>query len=166
MEIAVQCECGQKFNLPIDDKLYKQKNYTESFMGKGRCPNQDCNLTVYVNADVHCGIGPDEDLINPKVEWTWIEEGQEIYFNNDLFRVAYKYMWSIQNTEMKDIFTRLLYLHSLAYRGNIIVEVRESGFMTLFNPTKFKKIEKGTDMWTNVELMTIKKKHERLDNVR
>ena len=165
MEIAVQCECGQKFGVSIDDKLYKQKNYTGSFMGKGRCTNPDCNLTVYVNAEVNCGTGPDEDLINPKIDWECIKEGEEIYFENNLYRVAYKYMWSVQNTKLEDVPTRILYLHSFAYRGNIIVEVRESGFMTLFNPSKFKTIEKGTDMWTNVELIAIKKRHERLDNV-
>lgn len=165
MEIAVQCECGQKFGLPIDDKLYKQKNYTESFMGKGRCPNQDCNLTVYANAEVHCGIGPDEDSINPKVEWSWIEEGQKIHFNNHLYTVAYKDMGSVQNAEMREIFTRILYLHSHMYGKNIIVEVRKSGFLSLFDPTNSKNTEEEIDMWTSVELIDLKKKKEMLDNV-
>jgi len=160
MQIMVQCECGQKFGMLIEDKTYMSKDYTESFMGSKRCPSPDCNKTVFVNADVHSAVATDEELINPKIDWDFIEEGDEISFNGNLFTVAYKYMWSVQNTQMEDVFTRLLYLRALVYGGNIIVEVRKSGFLSLFIPSDFKETVSGTNMWTEEELPNIKKKHE------
>lgn len=161
MFITVECECGEIFDIDLDEKLYRARGtYDETTMGKMHCPNPDCNKTVYVNANVYAAVALDEDEKNPKVYWDEIELGQQMKYDDYLFEVAFKHVWTLEGEDIVPVATNLLYLRSFGARGNLILEVRESGYMSLFNPSQAKYTTHGPMMWTEEGLKLIKEKEE------
>ena len=162
MFITVQCECGEIFDIDLDERLYRARGtYDESYMGKEHCPHPDCNKTVYVNANIYAAVALDENENNPKVCWEDIELGQQMKHDGYLFEVALKHVWTLESEGVVPITTNLLYLRSFGARGNLILEVRKSGFMSLFNPSQIKYSTTGPHMWTEEGLRSIKEKEER-----
>ena len=136
MKVTVECECGEQFEIEISNELYRSRgHYGESKMGKRHCTNPDCDKTVHVNANVYSCVELDEDENNPNIDWEEIEVGDVISYKGYSYEVVLKVTRKLKG---KGLFTdekidekiNLLYLRSNELRNNLILEVRESGFLS------------------------------------
>ena len=57
MTILVECNCGEKFAIDTDDKRHKPNDESSSvFVGSMKCPNPNCELTIYIDAIIMADI--------------------------------------------------------------------------------------------------------------
>lgn len=145
--MRVQCECGTEFEIEIEDKMYRSVgHYTESCMGKKHCPNPDCNKTVHVNANVYSCLELDEDINNPRIDWEDVKIGDTIPFKGNSYDIALKVTRKIKNKKLIeqeidsnhpkfgepiDNKINILYLRSNGTKNNLMIVVRESGFLSI-----------------------------------
>ena len=131
IKIKVECECGEEFEIEVDDRRYRSKGeYDESKMGKKHCPNPDCDKTVHINANVYSCVELDEELNNPNIDWEEIKVGDAVHFKEKDYDVALKVTRKLRDKELTETEINLLYLRSRWDDINLILEVRESGFLS------------------------------------
>ncbi|MCK5013343.1 MAG: hypothetical protein KAS66_05960, partial [Candidatus Omnitrophica bacterium] len=69
MTILVECECGEKFEVSTNRNRHKSNNESASvFVGSRKCPNPQCNRTVYIDAIIMTEIDDDSPIITTKSE--------------------------------------------------------------------------------------------------
>lgn len=130
--ITVQCECGEQFEIEIIDKVYRSiGHYRESKMGEKHCTNPDCDKTVHVDANVYSCVELDEDENNPNIDWEEIGVGDDISYKGYSYEVALKVTRKLRDKELTETDINLLYMRSRGDGINLILEVRESGFLSL-----------------------------------
>ena len=128
--VKVECECGEQFDIEITDKVYRSRgHYGESKMGKRHCTNPDCDKTVHVNANVYSCVELDEDEKNPRIDWEEIEVGDTISYKEHSYEVALKATRILRDKGLTETEINLVYLRSKLSEINLILEVRESGFL-------------------------------------
>ena len=161
MLVTVECECGEQFDIDVEYRVYKAGGaYEESFMGKKHCPNPDCDKTVHIEANVYACVELDEDEVNPRVDWDEVKVGDTMKYDGYCFEVAHKCVWKSQDEGLAESSANLLYLRSFGCRENLILEVRKSGFMSLFENLGIKYTTKGPLMWTEEELKLLMEKED------
>ena len=132
MKIKVQCECGNQFDVEIDNTLYVSgREYNEVKMGKQHCTDPDCDKTVHINASVYSCVEPDEKINNPRIDWEEIKVGDTISYKGGSYEVVLKAARNLKNKELTGEKINLLYLRSELHKNNLVLEVRKSGFLSL-----------------------------------
>jgi len=99
-------------------------------MGQQHCPNPDCDKTVHVNANVYSCVELDEEEKNPNIDWEEVKVGDIISYKESSYEVALKVTRKLRDKELTETEINLLYLRSRWDSINLILEVRESGFLS------------------------------------
>ena len=155
MIMSVECECGEVFEMEVSDETYRSVgHYRDSLMGTMHCPNPDCDKTIYAQANVYSVVEPDEDEQNPNIDWEDVEEGDCITYGGYPFEIALKHVWKLKCEDDTERLANLLFLRSTVLRENLIVEVRESGFLINF---KEPGVTKEICRWKEEGIELIKK---------
>ena len=158
MIMSVECECGKVFEMEVSDETYRSVgHYRDSLMGIMHCPNPDCDKTIYAQANVYSVVEPDEDEQNPNIDWEDVEEGCHITYGGHPFEVALKHLWRLKSEGGTKRLANLLFLRSAVLRSNLILEVRESGFMSVFKEPGTEESAEDKHMWTEEDIELIKK---------
>ena len=158
MIISVECECGEVFEMEVSDETYRSVgHYRDSLMGKLHCPNPDCDKTIYAQANVYSVVEPDEDEQNPNIDWEDVEEGDRITYTGNPFEVALKHVWKSKGEDDREQLANLLFLRSAILEKNLILEVRESGFMSVFKEPGIEESAEEKHMWSEEDIESIKK---------
>ena len=158
MIMSVECECGEVFEMEVSDETYRSVgHYRDSLMGTMHCPNPDCDKTIYAQACVYSVVEPDENEQNPNIDWEDIEEGDCITYGGYPFEVALKHIRKIRSEDDTERSANLLFLRSVVLRNNLILEVRESSFMSVFKEPGIEESTEEKHMWTEEDIKLIKK---------
>ena len=130
MTVLVECECGEKFEVSTNLKRHKSNNESASvFVGSKKCPNPQCNRTIYIDAIISTEIDDDSPIITTKseelgrsdlIDWHKVKGGDSLYHGGLPFEVAHKF---IRGEASK----KILVLRSLCHEENVIAEVDDCG---------------------------------------
>lgn len=117
--MLIECKCGEKFPVSVNCERHKPNDESASvFVGSRKCPNPNCNLTIYIDAIIMTDV--DDFKKNNRLDWNELREEDTIVINDVYYKLAYK-------TTRKKSKRKVLALRPVYNGERIVAEVNAHG---------------------------------------
>ncbi|MCK5014421.1 MAG: hypothetical protein KAS66_11435 [Candidatus Omnitrophica bacterium] len=126
-----------------------------------KCPNPQCDKTVYVEMNVSLGMTNSQFIQNTEVEWYKNKIGDKIYYRNFIYEIAFKEVRTSNDSSINKVPTLVLYLRSLsrfdniAPYNNIVCKVKKDNSLSLIDSKTMKNEPPWYETWTEDQLRKI-----------
>lgn len=155
MTIMVECKCGRKVEIDFSKTFINMPHSGyDILIGEQKCPNPDCDRTIFINANITVAHTGEENWINSKVNWKEAKIGDIIYVDRCPYEIALKSIRRAIAEEYAGFRTHLIYLRSKSGDYNVIGEVKKDGSIFL-HYGKDSTTPAGYETWSEEDILKI-----------
>lgn len=144
MTIMVECKCGRRVEMDFTKTFINMPHSGyDILIGEQKCPNPDCDRTIYVNGNITVAHTGEKNWLDSKVDWEEAKIGDIVYLNRCPYEIALKSIRNISSITSINV----IHLRSKSGDYNLVGAVTDNGTVFMISGRDKTVSPAGYETW-------------------